>query len=437
MYPLHKYLPTPFGTYLLYIDNGPTRVKVNKDRVPLPSYQAVKEYGRKQNQQNHAVSKYQAFQKPIGANASNVGKPVTAPPVKQERYYQRKKDAFTPASNMPTSIWSPKVKRKHLSYNMRQLWHTGQPVKDPPSKVIEVDEVTGAEVAADAQWYKGRPQKSHEEIFASPSIISHDMEARRQSRLSTRTENRGETAPQISLEAQKSTRSRLMAPPNSVANSPAVSEAYKRQASQLRHDMVPKRQRRHSRSRKEQKKSDQYYMSRAHKETQTTPLRSARTSMDYSDGVISPNIRGISNERSVSVPLSTPASGKINRTKDCMERTGLPPILETDAPIAKQEAKPIPGTTVTVETDTWRQRVRRVQEFRSASPTFPIKSKGQFWEEMNKNRMPNLPTTHNLLPFTWKEPQRHRKEEQSQQQRKLEVDKILPVITRMPSVPRV
>ena len=39
---------------------------------------------------------------------------------------------------------------------------------DPPSKIIEVDEVTGAEVVQDAQWLRGRPAKQHEEIFTSP-----------------------------------------------------------------------------------------------------------------------------------------------------------------------------------------------------------------------------------------------------------------------------
>lgn len=151
---------------------------------------------------------------------------------------------------------------------------------------------------------------------------------------------------------------RPLVPPNTASNSPVVSEAYKRQASQLRNDMIPKRQKRSSRSGKSHTYGD--HARQVHRETQTTPHRFAKSSMEYSDTSTTPLTRAASNERSTSVPLGTPGG---LRTKECMEMTGLPPILETDIPKAREQ--PALRPAVTVESDGWGPRVRRVQEFRS------------------------------------------------------------------------
>ncbi|XP_039256184.2 uncharacterized protein LOC120332907 [Styela clava] len=449
MYPLHKYLPTPFGTYLLYIDNGPTRVKVNKDKGELPSYQAVKDYTR-QRQQNATV-KYEAFQK-HGMGRSSA-------PGEMHRHGEQsrlpaggKKKSYTPSSNMPNSIWSPKVKRPHLSYNMRQLWHTGQPVKDPPSTVVKVDEVTGAEVVREATWTKDRFSRKHEDMTTSPSFREsrETNEPIHRSSLSLRTDEilKSEASPLGDERGSghdvfpQTKKSKPKVPPNTAANSPELSEAYKRRASTLRNDMVPRMQR------KQKKKHltlhNTHYKNRLesepqrHKETQTSPMRFARTSIEHADDTF-PGITGFfSPPRSTSVPLESPllsqSRSKDPRTRNCVQKTGLPPILEGES--ATQDTKRVPKT-VAVETDVWRRRVRRVQEFRSASPTFPIKSKGEFWDDISKARLAHT-GNYGLLPFAWKDPLRNRfDDDHTKQQRATEVGKILPVITRMSSVPRV
>lgn len=126
--------------------------------------------------------------------------------------------------------------------------------------------------------------------------------------------------------------------------------------------MIPKRHKRSSHSSKRQLYNERRLVPQVNRETQTTPFRFAKSSMDYSEVSVSPSTRGRASERSTSVPLG---SSNTSRTKECMEMTGLPPILETEAPVTLHEPQTIRQVPVTVESNGWEQRNRCVQEFRS------------------------------------------------------------------------
>ncbi|CAK8685241.1 unnamed protein product [Clavelina lepadiformis] len=103
MYPLHKYQPTPFGKYFLYLDN-----KFERKSVRSLSSSDIKEA---KTERDKDASKHQK-------------QPVPRP------------------------------------YDIRYLKHSGQTVTEPPSNVIIFDDVTGVEgsdLTLSTTWIKERP----------------------------------------------------------------------------------------------------------------------------------------------------------------------------------------------------------------------------------------------------------------------------------------
>nr|XP_018673418.2 uncharacterized protein LOC104265515 [Ciona intestinalis] len=118
MYPIHKYLPTSFGTYLMHIENGPKRVTVSS--VPTDVTQFKSLVRAKQAKDYNRTSQ------------NNTGRKVGQG--------DNKKAPARGAIDLQPS------------YNMRYLQHTGQTITEPPSDIVIVDKITPA------AWMQNRPK---------------------------------------------------------------------------------------------------------------------------------------------------------------------------------------------------------------------------------------------------------------------------------------